>query len=70
MGTDPNRNFDFQWATVGSSDEPCSETFHGSEPFSEVETRNVRDFVMPIREVNGRITNFGDSNHDFPFQKG
>ena len=37
MGTDPNRNFDFQWATVGSSDQPCSETFHGSEPFSEVE---------------------------------
>ena len=50
MGTDPNRNFDFQWATVGSSDQPCSETFHGSEPFSEVETRNVRDFVLPRKD--------------------
>ena len=50
MGTDPNRNFDFQWATVGSSDQPCSDTFHGSGPFSEAETRNVRDFVMPRRD--------------------
>ena len=50
MGTDPNRNFDFQWATVGSSSSPCSETFHGSEPFSEVETRNVRDFVTPLKD--------------------
>ena len=50
MGTDPNRNFDFQWATVGSSDQPCSDTYHGSEPFSEVETRNVRDFVLPRKD--------------------
>ena len=50
VGTDPNRNFDFQWATVGSSDQPCSDTFHGSGPFSEAETRNVRDFVMPRRD--------------------
>ena len=50
MGTDPNRNFDFQWATVGTSDQPCSETFHGSEPFSEAETRNVRDFVLPLKD--------------------
>ena len=49
-GTDGNRNFDFHWGEVGSSSEPCSETYSGSEPFSEVETRNIRDFVMPIKE--------------------
>jgi len=37
IGTDPNRNWDFQWNTGGSSSNPCTETYHGSRPFSEVE---------------------------------
>ena len=45
MGTDLNRNWGFHWADGGSSYDPCSQVYHGSEPFSEVENRNVRDFV-------------------------
>jgi len=44
-GTDPNRNWDFHWAENGASSDSCSQTYHGPEAFSEVETRNVRDFV-------------------------
>ncbi len=50
FGTDANRNFDFQWATIGSSDDPCSQTFHGPSAHSEVETRNIRDYVVPIKD--------------------
>ena len=45
MGTDLNRNWGFHWADGGSSYDPCSQVYHGSEPFSEIENRNVRDFV-------------------------
>ncbi|XP_059061016.1 carboxypeptidase B-like [Achroia grisella] len=44
-GVDGNRNYDFFWNTVGTDDSPCTETYAGSEPFSEVETRVVRDIL-------------------------
>ena len=49
-GTDANRNWGYQWNTGGSSDYGCSETYHGKEAFSEVENRNVRDFVDARKE--------------------
>jgi len=49
MGTDPNRNWNFKWAGVGSSSNPCSETYHGSRPFSEVEVRNVASYLYRNR---------------------
>ncbi|MGD9923383.1 MAG: M14 family zinc carboxypeptidase [Pseudorhodoplanes sp.] len=53
VGVDINRNYDFLWdykkhfhktAWVSSlaSDDESVETFHGTEPFSEPETRNVK----------------------------
>jgi hypothetical protein len=47
-GVDGNRNWDFHWGEVGSSDNPCdsSQTYRGPEAFSEIETRNVRDFLL------------------------
>ena len=45
MGTDLNRNWGFHFADGGSSFDPCSQVYHGTGPFSEVENRNVRDFV-------------------------
>ena len=45
MGTDLNRNWGFHFADGGSSYDPCSQVYHGSGPFSEIENRNVRDFV-------------------------
>ena len=47
QGTDANRNFDFYWGdTNGASSDSCSQTYYGPEAFSEVEARNVRDFVL------------------------
>jgi len=45
-GADLNRNFEFQWNCCGgSSSNECSETFHGSGPASEPETRAIQDYV-------------------------
>ncbi|XP_031765019.2 carboxypeptidase B-like [Galleria mellonella] len=44
-GVDGNRNYDFFWNTVGTSSNPCSITYAGSRPFSEVETRVVRSIL-------------------------
>ncbi|XP_047516090.1 carboxypeptidase B-like isoform X1 [Pieris napi] len=44
-GVDGNRNFDIHWGTVGSSDDICADNYAGSAPFSEIETRLVRDVL-------------------------
>jgi len=49
-GTDANRNWGYHWDDGGSSDYGCSDTYHGSEAFSEVENRNVRDFVYKNKD--------------------
>jgi murein tripeptide amidase MpaA len=42
VGVDINRNYDFLWSTgIGSSMLPQDDTYRGSAPFSEPETRNV-----------------------------
>jgi len=48
-GADPNRNFDHRWGGVGTSSNPCRDTYHGTKPFSEVETRNVARYLNSIR---------------------
>ncbi|XP_010792658.1 carboxypeptidase B-like [Notothenia coriiceps] len=45
IGADPNRNFDAGWCTVGASSNPCSDTYCGSRPESEIEAKNVADFI-------------------------
>ncbi|MBD3236210.1 MAG: hypothetical protein GF330_05880 [Candidatus Eisenbacteria bacterium] len=44
-GVDPNRNYSYEWGGVGSSGDPCDETYRGPEPFSEPETVANRDFM-------------------------
>ena len=45
-GVDLNRNFGFAWDCCGgSSDYPCSETYHGPGPASEPETVAVQDYL-------------------------
>jgi len=51
IGVDPNRNWDFHWGESGVSDNPCTEVFPGDVPFSEIETRNIRDFVQTLDPV-------------------
>ncbi|XP_061568921.1 carboxypeptidase B [Cololabis saira] len=44
-GADPNRNFNAGWCTLGASSNPCSDTFCGYTPESEIEVKNVADFI-------------------------
>lgn len=44
-GVDPNRNYGYKWATVGSSSSPSADTYHGTAPFSELETQAIRDLA-------------------------
>lgn len=44
-GVDLNRNFDIGWNGYGSSTNPCSDTYRGSAPASERETRAVAEFL-------------------------
>lgn len=48
VGVDLNRNYGFQWGydNSGSSPNPQSDVYRGTAPFSEVETRAVRDFCQ------------------------
>lgn len=51
VGADVNRNFDFQWMTVGASDQPCSETYAGPAPYSEPEAQAVADYVLSLNGI-------------------
>lgn len=45
-GVDLNRNFDLFFGGAGTSLDPCDETYTGSGPFSEPETRALRDYAL------------------------
>lgn len=53
MGTDPNRNWDNHWCSraAGGTTDPCSESFCGSAPFSEVEVKAVADYVSAATNI-------------------
>ncbi|MHA1597024.1 MAG: M14 family zinc carboxypeptidase [Candidatus Asgardarchaeia archaeon] len=57
-GVDLNRNYDFQWnaLTESGSSLPRAEDYKGEEPFSEPETRAVRDFVESHDNIRFSIT--------------
>jgi carboxypeptidase A2 len=48
IGADINRNFDYQWMTIGASSNPCSETFAGTAPYTEPEAKAVSDYVQTL----------------------
>ena len=50
-GTDLNRNWEFHYAEIGSSTDACSQIYHGTGPFSEIENRNVRDFIWAHKVI-------------------
>ncbi|XP_055914222.1 uncharacterized protein LOC129947614 [Eupeodes corollae] len=49
-GADPNRNWDFHWNEVGTSSNPCSGTYAGPEPFSEIETRSLSEYITSVKD--------------------
>jgi len=53
IGVDPNRNWPYMWNRGGSSNNPCSETYHGPFPGSEVEPMAVINYVKRTQRVMG-----------------
>ncbi|MFQ5769736.1 MAG: M14 family metallopeptidase [bacterium] len=45
FGVDLNRNYSFQWGGPGSSGDTFSEIYRGTAPFSEPESKVIRDFT-------------------------
>ncbi len=65
-GVDPNRNYSFRWGLAGSSGNPASQTYRGPAPFSEPETRALRDFVFATPQIRAHndVHSYG---HDILF---
>jgi murein tripeptide amidase MpaA len=45
IGVDANRNFGYKWSDAGNTNNQCSLTHQGAEPFTEPEARAVRDYI-------------------------
>ncbi|CAF1378970.1 unnamed protein product [Rotaria sordida] len=58
FGADPNRNWDYHWCKNGSSPDPCSDSYCGSKPFSEVETAQVAQFLSNHSDTIVHYINF------------
>jgi len=52
-GVDVNRNYPYMWGGVGSSSDPCSETYRGTAARSEPETQAYMNFVAARDFVTG-----------------
>jgi len=46
FGVDLNRNWGFQWGGPGSSGNPGSQIYRGTDPFSEPETTVLSEFIL------------------------
>ena len=51
-GVDLNRNYSYKWNHGGSSSDSNSDTYMGPSPFSEPETRAIRDYVEAHKNLN------------------
>ncbi|KAK6478631.1 carboxypeptidase B-like [Huso huso] len=56
LGVDLNRNFDAGWCKLGSSKNPCDETFCGSEVESELEVKALANFIRIHSDIKLYIT--------------
>lgn len=50
IGVDSNRNFDANFGGIGSSNNPCTETYSGPAAFSEAESRAMRDTLLSLKD--------------------
>jgi len=58
IGTDPNRNWDFEWDGADSSNNPCDDTYIGSKAFSEIEVKTVGEYITNINNDPASPVNF------------
>ncbi|XP_021496979.1 carboxypeptidase A2 [Meriones unguiculatus] len=56
LGVDPNRNWDANFGGPGASSNPCSDSYHGPKPNSEVEVKAIVDFIKSHGKVKAFIT--------------
>jgi hypothetical protein len=56
IGVDNNRNYGALWGGAGASALPADDIYHGSAPFSEPETQNIRELVSS-NQVTMLVTN-------------
>ncbi|XP_038608796.1 carboxypeptidase A5-like isoform X1 [Tachyglossus aculeatus] len=55
-GVDANRNWDSNFGGTGSSDDVCSDDYHGPNPHSEVEVQSIVDFVLGHGNIKAWIS--------------
>jgi len=48
-GADPNRNWDYKFGGAGTSRNPCSDIYHGPYGFSEIEVKQVANFLKTLK---------------------
>ncbi len=53
-----NRNYQFRFGKGASSGKSCSEIYRGEYPFSEPETRAIRDFITGKKDEIKFVYNF------------
>ena len=58
VGTDPNRNYAWYWGGEpdGGNQDPTSQTYAGSAPYAEPESKNIAD-MMKSRQITSYLTN-------------
>nr|XP_006012175.1 PREDICTED: carboxypeptidase A2-like [Latimeria chalumnae] len=56
VGVDPNRNWDAGFGGPGASNKPCSDSYHGPYANSEVEVKNIVDFINGHGKIQAFLT--------------
>ncbi|XP_014243896.1 carboxypeptidase B-like [Cimex lectularius] len=56
LGIDLNRNFGYKYGGIGTSKLPCEEIFGGNGPFSEYESRALRDYAAKLPNLRLYLT--------------
>lgn len=56
IGVDLNRNYDFEWCKSGASTYQYSDTYCGKAPFSEPETKALKQFLENTRNIRIAVT--------------
>jgi murein tripeptide amidase MpaA len=51
VGVDGNRNYDARWEQGNLELNPCNDVYRGPKPFSEPETKIIRDIMLRLRKV-------------------
>lgn len=64
-GVDINRNYGYNFGEGDNKEDPCSETYRGKGPFSEPETRNMRDFLTKNKDDIKFVYNFHSFGNKF-----